>query len=358
MSWTATDASGIASASVTIDGVTYQGKVANKTSTSTTFWAPINQLGTGDHAYTITAYDTAGNSGQRDGSFTLGGGGSQQTDSVNPEIPAVAVSQADGFMSWTATDASGIASASVTIDGVTYQGKVANKTSTSTTFWAPINQLGTGDHAYTITAYDTAGNSGQRGGSFALGGGGGGLQQTDSINPTIPAVAVSQADGFMSWTATDASGIASATVMIDTTTYQGNIASKTATSTTFWASISHLGVGDHAYTITAFDTASNSGQRDGSFTLTGDTSTDTSGSGSGSGVVSRNAAFSGLVVASLGGSAFRRRRVVARNAVFSGFGQSLAGADPGLIDSDDLDELAADKSSAATNAVDAVMAAY
>ncbi len=267
MTWNAADDDGVASSYITIDGVNYNGNPSPASPSSVNFWTLIGNLSSGPHDYTITAVDKAGNSSQLTGSFTLTGG---STTGAGPGIGGVVVSQAQGVMTWNATDGDGVGDASIVIDGVNYNGNPFPESPSSVNFWTSIGNLSADTYDYTITAVDKAGNSSQLSGSFTLTGG-----STTGTGPVIGSVLVSEAQGVMTWNATDADGVASAYITIDGVNYGGNPSPESPSSVNFWTLIGNLSAGPHDYTITAVDQAGNSSQYIGSFTLTGGSTTGT-----------------------------------------------------------------------------------
>ncbi len=263
--------------------------------------------------------------------------------SQGPVISSVVVSQADGVITWNAADGDGVAGASIVIDGVNYNGNPSPVDSSSVNFWKLIGNLSSGDYDYTITAVDNAGNSSQLPGLFTLTGG-----STTGTGPLISSVVVSEADGVMTWNAADADGVASAYITIDGVNYSGNPSPESPSSVNFWKMIDVLSAGDHDYTITAVDTAGNSSQLPGSFTLTDSSS-----------LVSRNALL-GLPVLALHKRRKKSSPLAARNALFSGVGRSGRGLSvelDWLYDSEEMESLS-NAEEPSSSLVDAVMATY
>ncbi|MCG2682221.1 MAG: S1 family peptidase, partial [Planctomycetales bacterium] len=214
LTWNADDPDGVAGAVVTIDGksaMRYYGPYA--ASSGVNYAAAVGNLSAGSHTYVITATDNLGNSSQFIGTFNV----VASATGTGPTISRVAVSQAKGFMSWNTLDPDGVASASIVIDGVNYNGNPSPESPSSVNFWKLIGNLSAGPHNYTITAVDKAGNSSQLTGSFTLTGG-----STTGTGPVISRVAVSQALGFMSWNTLDADGVAGSSIVIDGVSYTGN----------------------------------------------------------------------------------------------------------------------------------------
>ncbi|MCD4728414.1 MAG: hypothetical protein K8R46_12175 [Pirellulales bacterium] len=169
-----------------------------------------------------------------------------------------------------------------------------------------------------------------------------------SQGPVISNVLVSEAQGVMTWNATDADGVTSSSIVIDGVNYSGNPSPASPSSVNFWVSIGNLSAGDYDYTITAVDTAGNSSQLLDSFTLTDSSS-----------LVSRNALL-GLPVLALHKRRKKSSPLAARNALFSGVGRSGRGLSvelDWLYDSEEMESLS-NAEEPSSSLVDAVMATY
>ena len=257
ISWNAVDSHGVASSTLKIDGLAVPNVGGPYTAASgMNFSAPYGALAAGDHSYAITATDKAGNVSTLNGAFTL--------ISAGPTIGSVAVSQAKGRISWNAADPDGVASSTLKIDGATISNIGGPYAAASgVNFSAPYGSLAAGNHSYTITATDKAGNVSTLSGVCTLTG-------SPVSGPTIGSVAVSQAKGRISWNAADPDGVASSTLKIDGATIS-NIGGPyvAASGVNFSASYGSLAAGNHSYTITATDKAGYASTANGVFTLTG-----------------------------------------------------------------------------------------
>jgi hypothetical protein len=163
ISWNAVDSDGVAGSTLQIDGKAVPNVGGPYTAASgVNFSASYGALAAGNHTYTITATDKLGNSSQYTGSFTL-------VTNPGPTISGVVVSQAKGKISWNAADPDGVASSTLKIDGISVSNVGGPYTAISgVNFSASYGSLASGNHTYTITATDKAGNVSSSSGSFAL----------------------------------------------------------------------------------------------------------------------------------------------------------------------------------------------
>jgi hypothetical protein len=163
ISWNAVDSDGVAGSTLQIDGKAVSNVGGPYTAASgVNFSASYGALAAGNHTYTITATDKLGNSSQYTGSFTL-------VTNPGPTISSVVVSQAKGKISWNAADPDGVASSTLKIDGISVPNVGGPYTAISgVNFSASYGSLASGNHTYTITATDKAGNVSTFSGSFTL----------------------------------------------------------------------------------------------------------------------------------------------------------------------------------------------
>ncbi len=254
ISWNVFDPDGVAGSAITINGKSVGVSGPFTASSGVNYSALLGSLAAGNHSYTITATDKAGNQGSSTGSFTIVNQG--------PTISQVAVSAAKSKISWNALSANGVASSTVAIDGKSLGVSGPFTASSGVNFSASLPTLTTGDHAYTITATDKAGNVSTLSGSFAW-------TAPVSSGPTISQVAVSQTKARISWNVFSANGVASATVAIDGKT-ASSIGGPYAASSgvNYSAPLGSLAAGSHTYTITATDKAGNVSTATATFTLT------------------------------------------------------------------------------------------
>ena len=131
------------------------------------FSASYGTLAAGSHAYIITATDKLGNVSTLNGTFTLRA--HRRHNRPGPTIGSVAVSQANGKISWNAVDSDGVASSTLKIDGNTISNVGGPYAAASgVNFSASYGTLAAGSHAYTITATDKLGNVSTLNGTFTL----------------------------------------------------------------------------------------------------------------------------------------------------------------------------------------------
>ena len=255
MSWNVVDPDGVASSTLAIDEATVSGVAGPFTAASgVNYSAPLGSLTPGQHTYTITATDRAGNTSTSSATFIVAAQG--------PTIGQVAVSQAKGRITWNATDPDGVKSSTISIDGKLVSGVAGPFAAASgVNLSAPLGNLTAGDHAYTITATDNTGHSSTLNGTFTI-------TAVANSGPTIGQVAVSQTKGRISWNAVDPDGVASSSLVIDGTAV-ANVAGpfKAGSGVNFSAPLGSLAAGDHAYAITATDKSGNKSTIQGNFTL-------------------------------------------------------------------------------------------
>ena len=86
-----------------------------------------------------------------------------------PTVGQVVVSQAKGRITWNAVDTDGVRSSTLQIDGTPVSNVAGPYIAASgVNFSAQLGALAAGDHRYTITATDRAGNVSSFSGSFTL----------------------------------------------------------------------------------------------------------------------------------------------------------------------------------------------
>jgi hypothetical protein len=253
ISWNVTDAAGVQSSSVTIDGNAATKLYGPFTAASGVNYAAVyGTLAVGPHTFVITATDSNGATSQDTGTFTL----------VGPAISRVAIASPQaGEISWNVLDAAGVQSSSITIDGNAVTRLSGPFTAASgVNYVAVYGTLAGGSHTYVITATDSNGTTSQDTGTFTLAG------------PTISGVAFALRQQQFSWNVADAAGVQSSSITID-----GNALTKlygpfTAASGVNYAAVyGTLAAGSHTYVITATDRNGTTAQRTGSFTLVGPT---------------------------------------------------------------------------------------
>ena len=115
----------------------------------------------------------------------------------DPTISGVVVAVNKGVITWNAAASRGVASSSITIDGVSVTTIDGPYTCPPGVNYAAVyGAISSGSHTYVITATDGAGNWSQRTGTFATPG------------PTISGVVVSLKQGIITWNAAASAGVA------------------------------------------------------------------------------------------------------------------------------------------------------
>ncbi len=162
ITWMARSQSGIASQTMQVDGTLI--KPINGPYGGLYYSCPIGIWSAGSHSYTITATDTKGVSSNSTGTFSVAAAANS-----GPTIGQVVVSQAKGRITWNAADTDGVKSCTLKIDG-TLESNVGGPyiAASGVNFSATLGSLAAGNHTYTITATDRAGNVSSFSGSFTL----------------------------------------------------------------------------------------------------------------------------------------------------------------------------------------------
>ena len=237
ISWNVTDAAGVQSSSVTIDGNAATKLYGPFTAASGVNYAAVyGTLAVGPHTFVITATDSNGATSQDTGTFTL----------VGPAISRVAIASPQaGEISWNVLDAAGVQSSSITIDGnppTTLSGPYT--AAHGVNYAAVYGTRAAGTHTYVIAATDANGITSQASGTFTL------------VGATISGVAVNQSKGEISWNAADPAGVQSAAITIDGTAVTNLKGPYTAfASVNYVALYGTLAAGTHTFAITVLDGA-------------------------------------------------------------------------------------------------------
>jgi len=160
ITWNALSSNGVASTSLTIDGngIGVSGPYA--AASGFNYSGALGSLATGSHTYVITATDNSGRFSQYSGIF--------QVTNPGPAIGKVAVSIAKGLLTWNAVDSDGIASVSVTIDGIARKIRGPYKAASGFNYQGVFGVLASGSHSYIIRATDAVGNPSQYSGTFVV----------------------------------------------------------------------------------------------------------------------------------------------------------------------------------------------
>ena len=239
----------------------FRGGVQIGTATGTSY-SSTGLTASTTYAFTVSAYDAAGNNSAVSASVsatTLSGG---TPDTTAPTVPtnlqATATSRTQINLSWTAsTDAVGVTGYKI------YRGGVQIATTTGTSY-SDSGLTSATTYSYRISAYDAAGNtSAQTAAVSATTQSGGTVDTTPPSAPTFPvAVVASPTQVNLSWTAsTDNVSVAGYKifrngVQIGTSTGASYSDSGRAPNTTY------------TYTISAYDSAGNNSALSASVTIT------------------------------------------------------------------------------------------
>jgi VCBS repeat-containing protein len=248
-------------------------------------FTPATPLGTGSHALTVTATDTAGNVSAPSAGFTV------VVDTTAPNAPTITTVADDvgtvvgNLTSGQVTDdtrpaISGQAEANASINVYDNGALIGTAQADGTGAWSftpPVGSpLANGSHALTVTAVDTAGNVSAPSGTFTV--------IVDTLAPTAPIVIqafddvgpvtgplVSGQSTNDSQPALSGTAEANSTVRVfDNGTLIGTV---TASAAGTWSLTPPTAIADgvHVFTATSTDAAGNPGAVSGNFTLTIDT---------------------------------------------------------------------------------------
>ncbi|MDW5564282.1 MAG: NosD domain-containing protein [Methanomassiliicoccus sp.] len=246
ISWTASDASGIAYFQIVRDGGSWV-----QLSSSQTSYTTVNSLAGGSHTVTVRAVDTVGN--YKDATVVF----SVSTASADTTAPSLMiVSPSNGAtttathptISWTASDASGIAYFQIVRDGGSWV-----QLSSSQTSYTTVNSLSQGGHTMTVRAVDNAGNYKDATVTFTVS-----IAAVDKTAPTLTITSpvsgstTTATHPTISWTASDASGIAYYQIVRD-----GGSWVQLSSGQTSYTTVYSLVNGDHTVTVRAIDNAGN-----------------------------------------------------------------------------------------------------
>ncbi|MHB8793559.1 MAG: beta strand repeat-containing protein, partial [Thermoleophilia bacterium] len=247
----ATSGINTASVSVSIDSVALTGCTVAAGSVS----CPASGLAEGAHNISVSATDNAGNTGTGTGSFTV--------DSLSPAVTGLAptglVNSADQTISASFSD-SGTGIDSATAQVYMDSGLVSGCTASATGVSCPTTGLAQGDHSYTVSVADTAGNTGSASASFTVD------SAAPAVSGILPSGIINSAATTVYANYTDAtSGIntASVSVSVDTVALTGCTVAAGSVS----CPASGLAEGAHAISVSVADNAGNTGTGTGSFTV-------------------------------------------------------------------------------------------
>ena len=168
ITWSATSDDGIASKSLTVDG---QAVSTIYGPYGVNYAGVFGPLAAGTHAYTIEVTDTNGIASIHNGTFNVIAAAADPPQIGNVVVAETAISSRDGLLNteetlvltWTLTDADGIASKSLSVDGMsvaTIYGPYGNA------YAGLLFRLAAGTHSYTIQATDATGQTSTLNGTF------------------------------------------------------------------------------------------------------------------------------------------------------------------------------------------------
>jgi hypothetical protein len=258
ITWSASDTTGISKVSLQIDG---KAITAIYGPYGTNYAGVLPTLSAGTHTYVIQVSNAASSpvSAQITGTFAV------QGSNPGPTISGVVVAPSASVpvLTWSAADPNGLGAMTLTIDGKAISAIYGPYgSSTSANYAGAIGTLGAGTHTYVITATDkaTPSASSQSSGSFVVG----------PVGPTISGIVFAAMNGngsgiidssdkiLVTWSLSDASGIASTSISADSgvapTAMYGPYA--TSTGVNYAAVFNTLAAGSHTFTITATDNSS------------------------------------------------------------------------------------------------------
>ena len=255
ITWNVADATGVQSSSIMIDGNPVKSVYGPIGSASGGNYAALcGTLPAGTNTCVISATAKNGNTSQYSETFTLAG----------PAIGEIAVShtmvrpQPFGEITWNATAAAGVQSASISIDGrVPAHLYGPLHAASGANYTALFGALPAGTHDYIITATDGDGTTSLYAGKFTLAG------------PAIGEVAVSPTQEMITWNAADV-GATSSAIAIDGKPVPRLYGPFHAIAgVNYVALYGALSAGTHTYVITVTDADGVESQDTGTFTLAG-----------------------------------------------------------------------------------------
>ena len=246
VSGTASDNVQVASVAVSVDGGAY---AAAQGTTSWSYSLDTRSLADGSHTVTARAKDAAGNASTASVRFA-----SSNADTTPPAVSITAPSggatvSVSVAVAGTATDAGGLASVAVSVDGGLYQ------PATGTASWTDsvdTTALANGTHTVTARAVDMAGNASTASVSVTV-------RNADTTPPSVQiaspsAGATLSATATVSGTAADDVQVASVAVSVDGGAYA---AAQGTTSWSYSLGTGSLANGGHTISVQATDASGN-----------------------------------------------------------------------------------------------------
>jgi hypothetical protein len=245
----------------------------NGVASGTTSWSASGiALQGGTNVITITALDAAGNQGTDTVTVTYSGTTTPPADTTRPTISIVTPTTGTLYSTTSASlNLTGTASDNVGVAQVRWSNdRGGSGVASGTTSWGMASiPLQTGTNVVTVTALDSAGNSGTDTLSVTYsgtsGGGGGGSTGPDTTRPTISISSPTAGDSFttssssltVGGTAADNVGVARVMWSNDQTRSLGS-----ASGTTNWSVSIPLVSGANYITVRSYDAAGNQSRAD------------------------------------------------------------------------------------------------
>ena len=271
ITWEAADADGIASTSLTVDGKSVGGIYGPYgTKYDGDYAGMLGTLAAGNHTFAIHVTDSnaAPASADYTGSFTVA---ATQPALTNPapiiDSVVVALTNNPPVITWSAADADGIASASLTVDGKSVGGIYGPYgTKYDGDYAGMLGTLAAGNHTFAIHVTDSnaVSASADYTGSFTV--------AATQPGPTIGSVVVALTNNppVITWSVADADGISATSITIDgknPAPVFGPYGTKYAAD--YGSALGALAAGSHTYVIHATNAAGVpvSTQLTGSFTV-------------------------------------------------------------------------------------------
>src|SRR5207253_880847 len=194
-------------------------------------------LAAGSHTFTVTATDTAGNTGNAGATWTIDTTAPTVTISSQPANPTNQTTASFSFSS--------------SKTGSTFQCKLDGGSNTTCSSPTSYTGLAAGSHTFTVTATDPAGNTGNASATWTI----------DTTAPTVtitaqPANPTNSTSASFSFTSSKTGS-----------TFQCKLDGGTNTTCTSPTSYTGLAAGSHTFTVTATDPAGNTGNATATWTI-------------------------------------------------------------------------------------------
>ncbi len=245
LTWNVADTAGLGSSTITIDGGNRGVYGPYGSSTSGDYAGLLGNLSAGTHSYVITATDASGVVSTTEGTFTLAG-----PIGNGPVISnlVTATTAATPVLTWNVSDASGIGSTTLTLDGNNLDVEGPYGSNTNSNYAGLLGTLSAGAHTYVITATDVNGVASTAQGTFTLAGPmGSGPEISNVVVDTAAATPV------ITWNVADTVGIQSATLTLDGASLPLYGPYGDSRNANYAGSLGAVPAGSHTYVITTTD---------------------------------------------------------------------------------------------------------